>query len=173
MWFFKSKNKKAPKSFDEALSSSENQAKELTVKNYHVAGTSFRLADIMVFAVDNPDYSESKKQLIEDGIINERIYQYEFYPIKTELIPEPDNPMDSNAVKVVVDSVHIGYIKSGSCQHVLKLLNDNRIEKIVCIISGGKYKYIDCREDDDGDEHYELIKDDVPFYAQLEITERK
>jgi len=140
------------------------------VKNYRIAGTSHYIDNIMSLSIKNDDYKLSKKALVDEGLEGERIYQYEFYPVKTQLIPEPNNPIDPKAIKVITDNVHIGYIKSGSCSHVLKLLNENRIEKIECTISGGKYKYVRYDEDDDS---YVLEKSDIPFFAELRITESK
>lgn len=139
-------------------------------KTYHVAGTSFRIDDIMKLACKNFDYDYSKKELKENCLYNERIYQYDFYSTKTELIPEPSNPQDPNAIKVIVDGIHIGYIKAGSCSHVLKLLRENRIKKIECTICGGKYKYLSYDEFED---IYDLEKNDIPIFAQLSISELK
>ena len=142
---------------------------EIKIKKYKVTGMSYRLENLLSLSLENEDYDLSKKLLIEKGYENERVYQYEFYPIKTELVPEPDNPHDPNAIKVIVDGVHVGYIKSGSCSHVHKLLKENRIEKIECRIGGGKYKYIGYDEDDD---KYYLEKDESPFFVHLSISEK-
>lgn len=138
-------------------------------KTHKVTGMSHYIDNIMSLSLENNDYDLSKKELIEEGYENERVYQYEFYPIKTELIPEPDNPYDPNAIKVMVDNTHVGYIKSGSCSHILKVLKEDRIEKIECKIGGGKYKYIGYDEDED---KYYLEKDDAPFFVHLSIWEK-
>lgn len=138
------------------------------VKTYKVAGVSYREKDIIALGLENEDYSLTKKEIIENGLEDDRIYEYEFYPDKIELVPEPENPHDPNAIKVIVDGVHVGYIKSGSCSHVHKLLKENRIEKIDCTIGGGKYKYLDYDIDED---KYTLEKSDSPIFVHLEITE--
>lgn len=140
------------------------------VKTYRVAGTSFRLKNIMELANENPQYEYTKQELIDECLYDEKIFEYEFYPIKTELIPEPDNPYDKNAVKVIVDGEHIGYIKEGSCSHVLRILREHRIKKIECEISGGKYKRLCYDEDEDS---YTMEKSESIFYAQLTIIEIK
>lgn len=137
-------------------------------QTHKVTGVSHYLDNIMTLKTENFDYDLSKKELINEGYENERIYQFEFYPIKTELIPEPDNPHDPNAIKVVIDGVLVGYIKSGSCSRVHKLLRENRIKKIDAEIGGGKYKYIGYDEDDD---KYYIEKDDIPFFVHLNILE--
>lgn len=39
-----------------------------------------------------------------------------------ELIPEPENPSDPNAIKVIVDGQHIGYVPVKKCAKVKKIL---------------------------------------------------
>ena len=138
-------------------------------KTYKVTGISHYLDNLMTLTTENFDYDSTKKELIDMGYENERIYQYEFYPSKTELIPEPDNPYDPNAIKVLIDNVHIGYIKSGSCSHIHKLIKNNGIEKIDCIIKGGKYKYLGYDEDED---KYFLEKSEVNYFVDLILTEQ-
>lgn len=138
-------------------------------KTYKVTGVSHYIDNIKKLKVDNLDYDLSKKELIDNGYEYERIYQYEFYPIKVELVPEPDNPHDPNAVKVIVDNELVGYIKSGSCKHILKLIAEDRIEKIDCEMKGGKYKYIGYDEDED---KYYIERDSIPFFVHLNILEK-
>lgn len=142
---------------------------EAKIKKYKVTGTSHYLDNILGLATENIDYDLSKKELIDEGYDNERIYQYNFYPSKTELAPDPDNPYDPNAIKVIVDDVLVGYIKSGSCSHILKVLKEDRIVKIECEIGGGNYKYLGYDEDE---EKYFLEKYDSPYFVSLSITEK-
>lgn len=140
------------------------------VERHHVAGTSFRVEAIEAMGVKNFDYDKSKRELIEDGLIKERIWRTEYFPMRTTLEPEPDNPADPNAIKVVVDGVHIGYIKKGSCAHLHKAIREERIDRVKCEIKGGKYKIVLEDFNEDGDSVYTLDKDDVPLYAELYIT---
>ena len=39
-----------------------------------------------------------------------------------ELIPEPENKHDPNAIKVIVDGQHIGYVPAKECEKVKKIL---------------------------------------------------
>lgn len=152
----------------------------VTVKTYHTTGMSNRLENLLSLSVKNDDYNKSKKLLVEDGLIGTKVWEYEFYPSKVELIPEPDNPYDSNAIKVMVDGKHVSYIKKGSCPHLLKVIREGRIENIDCKIGGGKYKYI-CENDEDeaidedgnGEPTYTLEKDSINYYVWLYITERE
>lgn len=122
---------------------------------------------------ENPYYSLTKKDLIKNDLIDQPIYQYTFRPQKVELVPEPTNEQDPNAVKVVIDGVHVGYIKAGSCKRILNLLNENRIDKIDCKISGGNYKcvYVSGMEDERIIES-ELEKGKSDYKIELSIHEQ-
>lgn len=143
------------------------QAPAQTVERHKVAGISHRLDALRPLAVKNDDFDKSKRELIEDGLIGERIYRTDFFATTTTLVPEPDNPVDPKAIKVVADGAHIGYIKSGSCSHIHKLIREGRIKSIKCEIAGGDYKMI--FEDFNEDNVYTLEKDNVPIHAVVSI----
>ena len=145
---------------------------ETKVEKHRVAGTSFRLDAIKAMGVVNMDYDKSKRELIEDGLTGERIYRTDYFANVTTLEPEPDNPEDPKAIKVVVDGVHIGYIKAGSCAHIHKVLREGRLERVRCEIKGGPYKILleDYDADDLGEPTYTLERDTAPMHAELYIT---
>ena len=142
-------------------------------ENHRVAGISLRTEEVMTLAVENPDYKKTKKQLLAAGLTDRTIYEYNFRPAKAELVPEPDNPHDPKAIKVIADGQHIGYIKSGSCAHIHNLLKDNRIVSANCQISGGRYKSLSCLGQIEYEDHverdYTLESDKAPFSATITI----
>lgn len=148
------------------------------IKNYKVAGIKYHMDAVMELASENDMYDMSKKELIESynenyGYLG-NIYEYEFYVADTQLIPEPDNPHDPNAIKVVADDQHIGYIKAGTCRHLLKVINEGRLGPIECRIYGGPYKYLDVDFDEMTDEEiYTIEYDKRDFRAKLTIKEKK
>lgn len=139
------------------------------IERHKVAGTSFHLKEIQSLGVENSEYKMTKKQLIDEYRIAQRVYQIDYYASKTELIPEPENPHDPRAIRVVADGVHIGYIKSGSCAHIHKLLNEDKIESIKCEIEGGRYKIVLEDYDEDDKVSYRLENDEIPLHADLFI----
>lgn len=148
------------------------------IENHHVAGTSHYVDNIESLAVHNDDFDLSKRELIEDGLVEERIWENIFYVSNAELAPEPDNPYDKNAIKVLADGKCIGYIKKGSCSHLLNAINAGKIISVNCKIGGGAYKYlcagdVDADGTDVGDEKYALEKDASPYFAILEIKMEK
>lgn len=140
------------------------------VERHRVTGTSFHLDAIKALGVYNFDYDKNKREMIEDGLVGERIWQTDFFPRVTTLEPEPTNPEDPKAIKVVVDGVHIGYIKAGSCAHIHKVMREGRLESVKGEIKGGKYKIIVEDFDEDGNSTYSLERDDVPIYADVYIA---
>lgn len=143
------------------------------VNKYKVAGVTHYVDNIMELATEDPDYNMSKRELIEEDRVRERVWKYFFAPQNVELVPEDDNPQDPKAIKVVIDGQHVGYIKSGSCAHLRKVMGQGCIEDIDCMIGGGPYKYISLEYDDEKDkEVYTLEKDSTTLFVHLNITER-
>ena len=138
-------------------------------QTHKVAGITYYMDNIWALADENVAYTWTKRDLIDEGLTDERIYQYIFNTGETELVPEPENPQDPKAIKVITGGQHIGYIKAGSCARIHKLLREDRIQGLICEIEGGKYKIV--REDEE-DEKYYMEKDDAPFFARVEILEK-
>lgn len=142
---------------------------DIVSDSFIVAGTSFRREVIEEMGVENPAYSYSKRQLIDEVSEGERVYEYEFFPSNVELIEEPDNPHDPNAIKVVIDGVHVGYIKSGSCSRVRNLLRSGKAISVEADIYGGNYKLLSL----DDDEQYHIEKSETDFGVKVRIIHRK
>lgn len=138
---------------------------------HHVAGITYRQDAIKQLGYENDEYDYTKREIIDAGLEDEKIYQIEFDTGVTVLEPEPDNPHDPNAVKVVVDGVHVGYIKKVDCTHVKSLILDGRVQKIRSEIHGGKYKRVVMEYDDDRDRDvYVLEKGETPFFVTVELS---
>lgn len=141
-------------------------------ERHKVAGTSYHMDAIMALARENPDYDLTKREIIDDDLTDERIYQYTFTDGPVELVDDPDNEYDPNAIKVLVAGQHIGYIKRGSTGRVHNLQRAGRVLGVTAEIYGGKYKVVICDDDDDGAERYDLIKDETGYGAAIEILVR-
>lgn len=167
------KGARAPTTTKASASAQAQEKSQFTTKKYKVTGMEHYKDALNSFAVTNPDFDLSKKELIADNLVDERIWKNEYYPQKVELIPEPENPVDPKAIKVIADGLQVGYIKSGSCAHLLKVIRENRIESIGCDMGGGPYKYIREEYDDEKDkEVYTLERDTCPMFVHLMIIER-
>ena len=148
------------------------KAPEPKVVTHKVAGTSYRQDAIRSLGKKNPDYALSKRRMFKRWPYGVTVYEYNFQPKKAKLVPEPDNPYDPNAIKVMIDGVHVGYIKAGSCAHILRLISEKRIAKIEPHIIGGKYKEL-YSEDIDAQRlaDFELEEDETTIGVRLDITE--
>lgn len=168
---FSRKQEEPPKPAAPVSTPSEKPSGPKTVR-HTVVGTNYRQDTLLAMGVKNPDYNLNKRELFKrwpDGVT---VYEYTFSPRKAELVPEPDNPHDPKAIKVLIDGQHVGYIKAGSCAHIHKLLRENRIQSIKPQIIGGKSKALysldaDARRVED----YEFEKNETAIGVRLEITE--
>lgn len=151
----------------------EAPAQAQNVKKYRVAGVTHYVDNILALAVEDPDYDLSKQELVAEDRVQERVWKYFFAPQKVDLVPEDDNPQDPKAIRVIIDGQHVGYIKSGSCAHLRKVMDQGGIVDIDCMIGGGPYKYIALEYDDETDrEIYTLEEDETHIFVHLDITEK-
>lgn len=136
----------------------------MKTENFKVAGVTQYTKAFLTLGEKSDDYDLSNAEIKQEYGDGDRIFQYEFFPAKVELIPEPENEYDPNAVMVVVDGEKIGYIKKGNCTHVKNLLAQGDA-RVSVEIGGGKYK--DVLEDDD---RLTVERDEMPFWARVSIT---
>ncbi len=160
-----------PKASISPSGTADVRPKSIKKENHKVAGTSYRQSEIKSLGSENIDFSFSKRDLEDCYSEYEKIYQLEFDPRNVELVEEPDNPHDPNAIKVIIDGVHVGYIKRGSCTHVKNLINSNKISHITANISGGKYKEL--VPDDEDYDSFSLERGSTDFFVSicLELSE--
>ena len=137
--------------------------KAVKIERVHVRGVNHNTKNIIAVAMENPDYSLSKRELQED-FLDERVWQYQFF-VKAALVPEPDNEYDPNAIMVQADGLCIGHVPAGSTAHIRKLMESGRIKYMDLQIGGGKYKEV-CEVDDD---EYELERGELKYSAVLEL----
>jgi hypothetical protein len=55
------------------------------------------------------------------------IYEYYYDNLNgpIELIPDPDNKFDKNAIRVMLDGKEVGYVPAADCERVHKFINSN------------------------------------------------
>lgn len=119
----------------------------MKMMKFKVAGVSYYKDNILELADENDDYLLlSNRELIESYDVGDKIYQYEFNPKHVELIPDPENEYDKNAVRVEIDGLQVGHIKKGSCSQVKNLLASPDFLRVEVDSMGlGGYKRI-CEE---------------------------
>ena len=137
--------------------------KATTTERIHVRGLENYTDNIKAVARENPDYDLTKRELIEE-CPDEKVWQY-YFIVNGDLVPEPDNPYDPNAIMVQANGLCIGHVPKGSTSHIRKLMESGRIQSMHLDIGGGKYKEV--YEDDD--DKYEMDRGERPFSAVLEL----
>ena len=125
------------------------------------------MKDIMELVEENEDYKLSKKEIIESGLEDEKIYEYELCG-KIELLFGGVEP-----IQVFVGDVHIGDIKKGSRAKVKKLIESGTIKDVETEVSGGKYKILKSYKRMGYSEEYTLDKLEDDFSITIEITYRE
>ncbi len=116
--------------------------------NFKASGTSFRKDNFCDILYENYAFSMTKKELVEMGMIDERIYKYEQGGGEAELIPEPDNQYDPNAIAIYFEGTHVGYVPASKCAKVKKLMDSGTIVYVFADICDGPFKIVS--ENDDG-----------------------
>lgn len=124
---------------------------ETKINCYIVAGVQYYMDNLMTMVEDNYLYTYKKQELIDICRTDEKIYKQIFTPSHLDLVHEPDNPHDPNAIKVMLDNKLVGYIPKDDCQHILDIMDNDLFVSANCEITGGKYKMVN--------EDYDCIKD--------------
>ena len=116
---------------------------------FNLAGVTHYEEAIKEVTTLNDDYDLSKKELFEEYDVGDRVFKYIADAGKFELVPEPDNEYDSNAIRADAFGKTIGYIKKEETATVRELLASPFYKGVyvdeICI---GEYKELD--EDEDG-----------------------
>lgn len=134
-----------------------------TSENIRVAGTFYHQDAILALGTKNPVYKFNLKQILDAGLDGQPIYQYTFPDLPAELVFEPDNEEDPNAIAIYVKKKKIGYVKRGSTAHIRKIINSGRLMDAVCTITSGPYKI--CFKDSD-----KVSEHDERFYAKVHLV---
>ena len=123
---------------------STEESPEYKYYEFHVAGVYYRRKDIINDLLsENYEYDMTKKEIIESGMTDQRIYKYDASDSVASLVPEPDNPHDSNAIQVIVDGILVGYVPAQKTNKVKSILEGKDISRIICSIYGGPYKILE------------------------------
>lgn len=138
---------------------------------YHGAGMSHYMDALMELATEEGDYTCTKKEMRDFLIINRRVYQYHFRAEKIDLVPEPQNIHDLNAVKLILDGHHVGYIRAEETPGLVELFDSDQVKRVQVVIEGGKYKIL-LGEGSffDGSEplsDFKFVKDEAPISIKI------
>lgn len=132
-------------------------------ETFKVAGTSHYLGEILALATSNDDYKSSKRELLEYYEAGDKIPQFTFPKnLRVNLVDEPENQYDPDAIRVELNGRKVGYIGKESTGQVRDIRNEPDV-KIKAEIVGGSFKQV--HEDDDGKGYVETV--DLSYGVRL------
>lgn len=114
----------------------------MKTETFKLAGVRHYEDNIMSLLRVNGAFDFSDQEL-KDLYADEKVP--EFVPktdLQVFLEEEPTNQYDPNAVKVLINGVHVGYIKAGSCTHAKNVMAAGIKKIFVEEIAIGRYKYV-------------------------------
>lgn len=112
---------------------------ELQKEDFTVVGIQYYSNNFRQLATPNPDYDLPDDELKELFATKRRIGQYTYITKPVELVPDPTNEHDPNAIEVHINGLLVGFISSDDNAHVLSLLKGADIKYISSYVRGGKY----------------------------------
>lgn len=131
----------------------EKKANILFKDSFKVAGVAYRndkLNLLIKSLVDDfgTDYygGLSNKEIEEYGY--DKVWKYEgYFTLDVNLAPEPDNEHDHNAVKVIANGYHVGYVPATQARKIKVFLDNGTPYHGMISVVGGPFKYFDYLED--------------------------
>lgn len=104
-----------------------------------VVGEAYKRDNIKSILSMNKMYFLKNNAFIEQFPPEKKIYKYEYLKTNALLVPEPNNSYDKNAIKVMIDNTHVGYIPAEKCLEIKKILH--KIKSVRAELHGGEYKF--------------------------------
>lgn len=112
----------------------DDSERTLVKETYTVVGIDYYMQNINKLRVTN---TECKKPFLKPFA---KTYKYTYINKPVQLIPEPRNMHDRNAIQVLISGELVGYISREDNIHVRNILRRSEIKYISSYINGGPYK---------------------------------
>ena len=106
--------------------------KEKQKTMFYVAGMNYRLDSVKSILIENHRYKRPSG--------DRPVYKYHYFEAPCTLVPEPRNQVDKNAIMIMCNGIHIGYVPADMCKDIKKIIKKCYAN---VIIKGGKYKEYD------------------------------
>lgn len=148
-------------------------ASNIVKYSFNVAGVSYHAKELEELLIENDEYDLGKMELVESGLVDERVYKYLDGIKNISLEPDPGNEYDPNAIKVVADGVLIGFVPAERTKRIRNIVEARRYA-LSWDILGGPYKIV--REDydeDRGREVYSLEREKMNLGVKIHIEYEK
>ena len=85
-----------------------------------------------------PAFQQADEEFLRKHTTDRRVWQYKFTDAAGELVPEPTNEADPNAIMVVVDGQTVGYVPADQTAAVRSLIRQPH--EVAVSIHGGPWK---------------------------------
>lgn len=118
-------------------------SRNLQTETFKVASIYYCQDGVDRLAREQPEWSMSDDEFVLSFAPGKRLYRYTYINKPVELVPEPTNTHDRNAIMVFVAGEKVGYISSSDNVHVLDILRHREIKYISSFFRGGSYKFCD------------------------------
>lgn len=139
-----------------------------TTERLLITGVAEAADELRELAISNEEYDLTQKELIDRGLVGERIFEY-LYSASSIVLSDsldPEKPNDYAPVSVIADGQTIGRIRPANTAHVRSLLAENRIEGMTLEIKGGAYRIVL----QDGEDSFTTEDGTVTPFAALTLT---
>ena len=107
---------------------------------FEVAGIYNYKENISKLATPMKKWSMTDEQLIQK-YPGKKIYKNYYANEPLQLVYEPTNPYDPNAIKVFINNLHVGYVPKEQCTRIKQILETGAVT-ITATVSGGDSKII-------------------------------
>lgn len=133
-------------------------------KYFEVAGANYCESAFEELLQRNDDFDNPVGGFLQDASDGDKLYELEHVTTKVELVHEPDNKHDPNAIAIYADGKKIGYVRKVDQEAVAAVLAGEVIQKKVEMYGG------DCRTvvEDDGKKSLDF-EATAPYSAWLMI----
>ena len=113
----------------------------ISVKSYCFVRKDEELFDLLQ---SNPKFEWSTKELLKIGYAGKRVYKFysDYKMDEITLEPEPKNPTDKNAVKILLNGKFFGYVNKDDAPKIKQIIKKNSIIDLHLHNSGGPTRKI-------------------------------
>lgn len=132
---------------------------------FDVVGLAYNEEALEELRTECDDWNLSTKELKEEYSDGDRLYRYEWPLSPVEVVPEPENEHDPNALKVLLCGKKIGYVKKDQTDAVRALLGQDL--RVWVELEGGEAKVFE----EDEDEKLQISKEEDPIHGELIFAE--
>ena len=138
-------------------------------KTYRAADVEQYLDNILALAENNPEYSLSESEVIDNYLTDKKIWKYTFKPHKVTLVPKSGHSSAGSSLGVFIEGKQVGSIKAADQERLARAMAATGVEVVYCSIGGGACKIV---QTDIHTGKFSLKEDEKPYSVTLSICEK-